>query len=69
MEDRIMRNNILLVGLLIIIAGVIVMMSFIMKPMPMDVKVQKPPAAESKLPEVPAPGTVAQAPLIKYCFA
>ncbi|HLD35819.1 MAG TPA: prenyltransferase/squalene oxidase repeat-containing protein [Planctomycetota bacterium] len=57
-----MRNNILLVGLLIIIAGVIVMMSFIMKPMPMDVKVQKPPAAESKLPEVPAPGTVAQAP-------
>ena len=50
-----MRNNILLVGVLIIIAGVIVMMSFLMKPMPTDTKVQKPSVAESKSPASLAP--------------
>ena len=57
-----MRSNILLVGVLIIIAGVIVMMSFLMKPMPTDTKVQQQAVADAKLTELPAPETVAQAP-------
>lgn len=51
-----MRNNILLVGLLIVIAGVIVGLSFIMTPMPKDANVQKP--AETKAPAVPETGAV-----------
>jgi len=51
-----MRNNILLVGLLIVIAGVIVGLSFIMTPMPKDANVQKP--AETKAPAVPDTGAV-----------
>jgi squalene-hopene/tetraprenyl-beta-curcumene cyclase len=59
-----MRNNILLVGVLIIIAGVIVMMSFIMKPMPMDVKVQKT-GIESKSPPPITPVEASKNSLIK----
>ncbi|MBI5779257.1 MAG: hypothetical protein HZA49_07365 [Planctomycetes bacterium] len=54
-----MRNNILLVGLLIVVAGVIVALSFIMTPMPKDANVQKPAEGQA---QVTPPTSGAEAP-------
>jgi len=48
-----MKTNILLVGALIVIAAIIVALSFVMRPMPSDSKVQRTAAVESKSPAPP----------------
>lgn len=51
-----MKQNILLVGLLIVVAGVIVVLSFVMTPMPKDANVQKPAEGQVQVTPPPASG-------------